>query len=772
MTTGAIAQVSRLHVGMLTVWFLASFGIVFFADGLTFQIAGWPFAFWFAAQGGVLVFIGIVVAYAWLFNRADRALPSVKAPNAALANRRLNRRMVAYIVALLGFIAALALAERSGLPKAWVAGIFLFSTLVLYAVIGIRSRTADAAEYYVAGRRIPAMYNGMATAADWMSAASFISLAGGLYLQGFSGTSNQTGGLAYVLGWTGGFCLVALLVAPYLRGMGLYTVPDFFAARFGGRWPRIIAALAAVLCSFTYVVAQIYGVGLITSRLTGVQFEIGILLGLGGVLVCSFLGGMRAVTWTQVAQYVIIILAFLIPVSWLSFQQLGNPFAPMAFGQQLEKIAGLERSLIADPAEQAVRAEYARRATSLESKLLDVDQALQTEKRDLRQRLRKLEEQRVGEDQILDLRREIAAVPKDAKTAREVWTRAAADYRELARPLGGMPSHSKPFAGNAQGSEQEQAEFQSSRLNFMALVFCLMVGTVGLPHLLTRFYTTPSVAEARSSVAWSLFFIALLYLSAPALAVLVKYEVMAHLVGQNIDQLPTWVAQWARDPSLLSVRDINGDRILQFAELRMGPDLVMLASAEIGGLPYVFSMLVAAGGLAAALSTADGLLLTIGNALAHDVYFDGDSNKAQAMRRVMLSKFALLMVALIAAYVAAQRPAGILYLVSASFSLAGAAFVPAMVLGIFWRRTTQAGAVSGMLAGLGVTIYYMVINVPWVRSFFGMVDSGLWWGIQPVSAGVFGVSAGVAVIVLVSLMGSQPSVASQQDRGGAPVSRL
>ena len=227
---------------------------------------------------------------------------------------------------------------------------------------------------------------------------------------------------------------------------------------------------------------------------------------------------------------------------------------------------------------------------------------------------------------------------------------------------------------------------------------------------------------------------------------------MAHLVGQPFDNLPTWVAQWARDPSLLTVADVNGDRILQFAELRMAADLVMLATPEIGGLPYVVSVLVAAGGLAAALSTADGLLLTIGNAMAHDVYFEGDGNKVQAMRRVMWSKFALLVVALIAAYAAAQRPAGILYLVSASFSLAGAAFVPVMVLGIFWQGTTRAGAVAGMLTGLSVTIYYMAINLPVVRAALGLAGDGLWWTIQPVSAGVFGVAAGLVGTVLISLV--------------------
>jgi cation/acetate symporter len=253
-------------------------------------------------------------------------------------------------------------------------------------------------------------------------------------------------------------------------------------------------------------------------------------------------------------------------------------------------------------------------------------------------------------------------------------------------------------------------------------------------------------------VTWSLFFIALLYLAAPALAVLVKYEIMGHLVGQRFDDLPVWIAQWAKvDPSLISVSDINGDHILQFAELKLGADIVMLATPEIGGLPYVVSGLVAAGGLAAALSTADGLLLTIGNALSHDLFFRGQSDRVGAVRRVMLSKFALLLVALLAAYVAAQRPADILFLVSASFSLAGAAFVPAMIMGIFWSGTTRIAAVAGMLSGLGLTLYYMIVNMPAVRLFLGLKGSGLWFDIEPISAGVFGVAAGVAVIFVLSL---------------------
>jgi cation/acetate symporter len=752
MTQPATRRRGTLHAGLLALWFAASFGVVFFARDLQFVVANWPVGFWFAAQGSVLIFIGIVVVFAWVANRRDGPEPGFDAAAYSVHKRMLHRRFTLYVACLIAFLLALALAERRGLPKVWISGIFLSATLVLYAVIGVYGRTADAAEYYVAGRRIPAFYNGMATAADWMSAASFISLAGGLYLQGYSGTGAQAGGLAYVLGWTGGFCLVALLVAPYLRRLKLYTIPDYFAVRFGGRWPRMIAALAAVLCSFTYVVAQIYGVGLITSRLTGVNFEIGILLGLGGVLVCSFLGGMRAVTWTQVTQYVVIILAFLIPVSWLAYKQVGNPLAPLVYGQQLQKIAEMERRLMDSPEEQQVIEEYARRARSFEQKLQDVEGSLQIDHQALRNQLRAVGDLKADDERAVALRRELAAVPKDANSARERWTLALLENRERSKPLGGMPAHATPFAGDPSGSAQERQAFDTSRLNFMALMFCLMVGTLGLPHLLTRYYTTPTVAEARSSVAWSLVFIALLYLSAPALAVLVKYEVMAHLVGQPFDSLPSWVAQWARDPSLLTVSDVNGDHILQFAELKIGADLVMLATPEIGGLPYVVSVLVAAGGLAAALSTADGLLLTIGNAVAHDVYFEGDGNKAQAMRRVMWSKFALLVVALIAAYVAAQRPAGILYLVSASFSLAGAAFVPAMVLGIFWKRATRAGAVAGMLAGLGVTIYYMAINLPVIRLSLGLSGEGLWWGIQPVSAGVFGVTAGFATTVLLSLV--------------------
>ena len=737
------------HAALLVLWGLASFGVVFFARDLDRLFSTGLLSFWFAAQGSVLVFLAIVVAYAWLENRREGELPGFDGVAYAGQKRQLHYRLGAFAVVLLLFVLALTVAEHSGLPKAWVAGTMLVATLLLYAVVGVHGRTSSAEEYYVAGRRIPAFYNGMSTAADWMSAASFISLAGGLYLQGFSGAGQQPGGLAYILGWTGGFCLVALLVAPYLRRMGLHTLPDYFDKRFGGRWPRIISAWAAIVCSFTYVVAQIYGVGLITSRLTGVHFEVGIVLALGGVLVCSFLGGMRAVTWTQVIQYVVIILAFLIPVSWLAYQQTGNPLAPLVYLQQLSKITAMEQDILHSPAEKEVLQEYARRAAELDAMLPEAETALQLQRAQLVSRIHALDGH-PDSTQANQLRRQLAALPKDAAAARSLWAQQRDHYLQRAQPLAGMPPHAQAFAGDPQGTDTEKQAFATSRLNFLALMFCLMVGTAGLPHLLTRYYTTPTLAETRRSVAWSLFFIALLYLSVPALAVLVKYEVMAHLVGQPFDVLPQWMAQWARDPTLLQMEDVNGDSILQFAELEVGADLVMLASPDIAGLPYIVSVLVAAGGLAAALSTADGLLLTIGNAMSHDLYFAGNKAEPYAMQRVMWSKFALLLVALVASYVAAQRPAGILYLVSASFSLAGAALVPSMVLGVFWRGTNRAGAVAGMLVGLGVTVYYIAINLPWVRQTMGLQGDGLWWGIQPVSAGVFGVAAGVLAVVAVS----------------------
>jgi cation/acetate symporter len=285
-----------------------------------------------------------------------------------------------------------------------------------------------------------------------------------------------------------------------------------------------------------------------------------------------------------------------------------------------------------------------------------------------------------------------------------------------------------------------------------------MVGTAGLPHLLARYYTATSVATARESVAWSLVFICLLYLTAPALAVMVKTEVFNDLVGRGFDQLPAWIRQWQRvDPTLLSAVDLNGDGRLQLGELRLHPDLVMLIMPELGGLPYVISGMVAAGGLAAALSTADGLLLAISSALSHDIYYKAINPEASRTRRVTLSKALLLAAALSAAAIASTRPADILAVVTAAFSIAGSTFFPALVAGVFWRRANRAGALAGMLTGLTVCVIYLVIAHPGLRALVGLPGPAmLVWGIQPASAGLFGVPAGALALVLVSLMTAAP----------------
>ena len=621
---------------------------------------------------------------------------------------------------------------------------------------GITQQTERTVFEVGAGRRVPAMYNGMATAADWMSAASFIGLAGTLYLQGY-------GGLAYVMGWTGGYVLVALLLAPYLRKFGQYTIPDFLAERYGGTVPRLVGVFAAILCSFVYLVAQIYGVGLITTQLTGVDFVIGIFLGLGGVLVCSFLGGMRAVTWTQVAQYIILVIAYLTPVVWLSMKQTGVPVPQFVVGQQLAKVSEREQQLLVDPKELEVRALFKARADEHARHLQDVPAALVEERAMAQRRSAQLKAENAPLREIQNAEKALAGLPKIEAQAREAWRVARARDELSAQPLGGMPLHAQQFAGDPHGSAAEQQAFSESRRNFIALVFCLMVGTAALPHILMRSYTTPSVKQARESVVWSLFFICIVYLTAPALAVLLKFEVFNGLVGLPFDQLPAWIARWAKsNPSLISVTDINHDGILQLGEIRLSGDLLVLAAPEIAGLPYVISGMVAAGGLAAALSTADGLLLTISNALSHDIYYKLIAPTASSARRVTISKVLLLVAALSAAALATQKPTDILFLVTAAFSIAASALFPALVMGVFWSRANRWGAVFGMACGLGVTLYYMIRNEDWLRNLFGVTAApDLWLGVLPISSGVFGVPLGFVVCVLVSLLTPAPSAESR-----------
>jgi cation/acetate symporter len=484
----------------------------------------------------------------------------------------LNKVYTWYTGGFIVFVLVIAVLEQMGLSRAWIGYLFLAATVLLYAGIGVMSRTNDAAEYYVAGRRVPALYNGMATGADWMSAASFIGMAGTLYLTGF-------GGLAFILGWTGGYCLVALFLAPYLRKFGQFTIPDFLGARFEGNLPRIIGVVGAILCSFTYVVAQVYGVGLITTRLTGLAFEVGIFAGLAGILVCSFLGGMRAVTWTQVAQYIILIIAYLLPVVWLSVKHTGVPVPQAVYGFTLEKITAKETLLLKDPKELEVRAIFKARADEAAEKLKDVPAAVATDKAAAQKKLEDLKAANGPAADIKAAETALAALPKDVTAARAAYTAARTSNTARAAP---PIRHATPFPGATEAAQD------ISRKNFLALVFCLMIGTAALPHILMRYYTTPSVKEARESVSWSLFFIFLLYFTAPALAVLAKFEVYTVLVNTPFDKLPEWIARWSQvDRTLLSVIDVNKDGILQLAELSIGGDIIVLATPEIGGLPYV-----------------------------------------------------------------------------------------------------------------------------------------------------------------------------------------
>ena len=640
--------------------------------------------------------------------------------------QQLKKYYSVYTGGFIGFVILLAIAEQMGLTPKYIGYAFLFATIGLYAIIGVMSRTADVAEYYVAGRRVPAFFNGMATGADWMSAASFIGMAGTLYLSGYDG-------LAFVLGWTGGYCLVALFLAPYLRKFGQFTIPDFLGARFGGHIPRLIGVLAAIICSFTYVIAQIYGVGLITSRFTGLDFQIGVFVGLSGILVCSFLGGMKAVTWTQVAQYIILIIAYMIPVVWLSVMHGYGPVPQVAYGYALQKVTEREKVLndknSPDGArEESVRQIFRDRSAAADARLKGLETGgpafLAEQKKQLDDKAAALKAAEPADAKAIAAAEKAVKDYGDAAAAKKQWT---ADKGVAARAAPIKP-HAQPF----QGKDENASNI--ARTNFLALILCLMVGTAALPHILMRYYTTPSVKDARQSVFWSLFFIFLLYFTAPCLAVLAKFDVYTVLVGSKFSELPAWVSAWATvDKTLMNISDINGDGIVQLAEIVIGGDLIVLATPEIAKLPYVISGLVAAGGLAAALSTADGLLLTIANAMSHDLYYKMIDPNAPTTRRLAVSKGLLVVVAVIAAYVTSLKPGDILFLVGAAFSLAASSFFPALGAAYSGVVPTSSGQFSACWAVWGSVLHAHTYP------FFGVAHRSR---IVPISAGIFGIPAG------------------------------
>jgi cation/acetate symporter len=561
-----------------------------------------------------------------------------------------------YTGGFVGFTILLAIAEQLGMSRPVIAYAFLIVTIGVYALIGILSRTARPDQYYVAGRGVPSFFNGMATGADWMSAASFISMGGALYATGYDG-------LAYVSGWTGGYVLLAVFLAPYLRKFGAYTIPDFLGERYGGNAARVVGIVMAIGASFTYLIAQVTGVGIIMGRFLFLPFNVGVFVGLAGILVCSMLGGMRAVTWTQVAQYIILIIAYLTPIVAMSWKHFGIPIPELMYGQVLSEITRLEREYTAS-----------------------------------------------GMAQVTKL------------------------YVDL-----------KP----------------GDMLNWFGLCFCMMVGTAGLPHILMRYYTTPSVRQARSSVGWSLFFIFLLYFSAPAYGAFAKWTVLTDVVGKKVTELPGWIYRWGdtilgkaeNQLGLFDIVDKNNDGILQLGDFVVkSTDFVVLATPEIAGLPFVITGLVMAGGLAAALSTADGLLLTISNALSHDLYYKILNPNASIVRRLTTARILLVVAAVAGAYVATFRINIIVAVVAYAFALAGSGFFPALVMGIFWKRANKQGAIAGMTVGFLTALILIIIGRNW----------GIYLlGVREISAGLFGVPIGFLVIWAVSLMYPPPDQKTQ-----------
>lgn len=629
----------RLTVALLAVWLFIVFGPTTFATWLNrFDFFGFPLGYYMAAQGALIVFLALIWTYALRSAWVGKTFGAVKGPNAPGVHQA-RALFVIFSIWFAALALLLVLLDRlSDLPSNGTGWILLVVTVGIYAVIGFTNRASSLDEYFVAGRNIPAFFNGLAIGADWMSAASFISMAGTLWLLGYEG-------LAYIMGWTGGYVLLALLLAPYLRKFGQYTVPDFIAARYDGNAARALGAVISIGISFTYLTAQVTGVGIIMNRFLGVNYLSGVMLGLGAVLFCSFLGGMRAITWTQVAQCVVLLLGYLVPVTLLSVRETGVPIPQLMYGSVLDRIAHLE-------AAQGITTAYAQ--------------------------------------------------PFNDWT---VW-------------------------------------------NFLALMLCLMLGTAGMPHILMRFYTVPDTGAARRSVGWAMVFICLLYFTAPAYAAFARLEILQNVVGQPVAGVPEWARNWA-DAGLLQIRDLNGDGVLQFRELRIDPDLVVLATPEMAGLPKAVAALVAAGGLAAALSTADGLLMVIAAALSHDLYARALNQPQSSRARLVFGRSMVLVVAVIAALVATRRLAIIVQLVAWAFSFAAATFFPILVLGIFWRRANGRGAVAGMAAGLVVTLVYMLLNLR--DPSFSVL------GITNVAAGVFGIPVNFLVTILVSKLTAPPS---------------
>ncbi|CAN0652726.1 cation acetate symporter [Nitratireductor aquimarinus] len=568
----------------------------------------------------------------------------------------IGRVYTLYTGGFLAFILLMALLEQFGVGADTIGILFVAFTIGIYALIGWLSRTMEVDAYYVAGRQVPAVYNGMATAADWMSGASFVALAGGVYFGGY-------GYMAFIVGWTGGYVLVNSLMAPYLRKFGCYTVPDFIGTRYGGNLARLCAVIVLVVASFTYVTAQINATGTIAARALHIPFSWGVWFGLLGILLCSMLGGMRAVTWTQVAQYIVLIVAYLVPVIWMSNVQGFGLIPHFTYGDAASTMAQLEAQFGLNP-------------------------------------------------------------PAEAIPGLSVLT----------------TPHTGPVG--------DYAEWR-----FITLALVMMCGTASLPHILMRYFTTPTVRAARKSVAWSLLFIFLLYFTAPALATLTKLQLLdpslpTAIIGKPFEEVASlaWIQNWA-SVGFLAIADQNGDGILQLNEFFMRPDIVVLATPEIAGLPYVISGLVAAGGMAAAMSTADGLLLAIANALSHDLYYKMIDPKADTAVRLVVARILLLGIGALAALIASLQLTGILGAVAWAFCFAASGLFFPLCLGVWWKRANRAGAVAGMAAGFTAGTLYL---------YYVYTGGTPWFGLDHLRFGIVGMAVSLVSMVVVTLLTPAP----------------
>ena len=526
-------------------------------------------------------------------------------------------------------------------------------TFALYIGIAIWSRAGSTKEFYVAGGGVSPLANGLATAADWMSAASFISMAGIISFNGYDGS-------VYLMGWTGGYVLLALLLAPYLRKFGKFTVPDFIGDRYYSNVARTVAVFCALIVSFTYVAGQMRGVGLVFSRFLEVNINTGVIIGMIIVLFYAVLGGMKGITYTQVAQYCVLIFAFMVPAIFISIQMTGNPIPQIGFGGQdangvylLDKLDGLHRDL--------------------------------------------------------------------------------------------------GFAEYTSGSK--------SKLDVFFITAALMVGTAGLPHVIVRFFTVKKVSDARKSAGWALLFIMILYTTAPAIAVFSRTNMIETVNNKEYKNMPSWFSTW-EETGLLSFNDINNDGKIQYLadpsknELIVDKDIMVLANPEIAGLPNWVIALVAAGGLAAALSTAAGLLLVISASVSHDLIKKMIKPDISEKGELVAARLSAVVAVCVAGYFGINPPDFVAATVALAFGLAAASFFPAIILGIFTKKMNKEGAISGMIVGVLAMLFYMLkFKFNW---FGGGSKEDWWFGISPEGFGTVAMIINFIVSIVISKFTPDP----------------